>query len=245
MQYGFYTRWLIGGIVMLLIVAGACYLWYQHDTAPDRKAAAEAEELLRQSEKLKKVSKTGNNAEQATDGTAAEGETPTVEKNVNETTPMTDKTEPSQAENPAQNAETAEVRVSPHGFGPFPGVPEDYPVQDVFETISDDPVFELMDRVRIKLWKQGVQTIGISEEDGLFYPTIPGTIYVDHERIDYGNGVVFSSVSLSGDPEARQRLGQINWKLPLEQISFPPDIKVIDAKEGGIDPYVFLNLQKE
>lgn len=79
MTHRFYARWIIGGIVLLLIVAGACYLWYQHDTAPDRKAAADAEKLLRQSEKLKKVSKTGNKTEQAADVASAESTTPTAE----------------------------------------------------------------------------------------------------------------------------------------------------------------------
>ncbi len=46
MTYRFYARWIIGGIVMLLIVAGACYLWYQHDIAPYKQDAANAESLL-------------------------------------------------------------------------------------------------------------------------------------------------------------------------------------------------------
>ncbi len=61
------NKWLIGGIVMLLIVAGACYLWYQHDIAPYKQEAAEAEKLLHQSKETKQVSKTGNKAEQATE----------------------------------------------------------------------------------------------------------------------------------------------------------------------------------
>ncbi|MCE2399481.1 hypothetical protein J4G08_01195 [Candidatus Poribacteria bacterium] len=245
MAIGFYTKWIISGIVLLIIVSVGCVLWFRYDTAPYRQEASETAELIRQRETTQKADANGEAAPAAE--AAAESETPTVEKQRTNITPVTKDIEPTQAQThlSTENAETAEVRVSPHGFGPFPEVPEDYPHQDVFETISDDPAYELMDRVRIKLWKQGVQTIGIHGEGGLFYPTIPGTIYIEHERIDYGNGVVFSSRSLSGDPEALQSLGQINWNLPLEQISFPSNIKVIDAKEGGINPYIFLDLQKE
>ena len=117
MTHRFYTRWIIGGIVLLLIVAGACYLWYQHDTAPKRKAAADAEELLRQSEKPKKVSKTGNKVEQVTDVTDVESNTPTAEKQRTDTTPVTKDIAPTRAQNETETAETAEVLVlSQHLF---------------------------------------------------------------------------------------------------------------------------------
>ncbi|RKU18791.1 hypothetical protein C6501_02050 [Candidatus Poribacteria bacterium] len=80
MPRSFYTKWIIVGFVLLIIVAGACYLWYQYDTAPDRKAAADAEELLRQSEIAKKVSGTDSKTEQAADKASAESNTPTAEK---------------------------------------------------------------------------------------------------------------------------------------------------------------------
>ena len=79
MTQGIYTKWIMGGIVLLIMIAVACFFWYQHDTAPDRKAAADAEKLLRQSEKLKKVSKTGNKAEQAADVASVESTTQTAE----------------------------------------------------------------------------------------------------------------------------------------------------------------------
>ena len=41
------NKWFIGAIALLIIIAGACYLWYQYDTAPYRQEAAESAKLLR------------------------------------------------------------------------------------------------------------------------------------------------------------------------------------------------------
>ena len=248
----FTNKWILGGIILLIIVAGGCYFWFEYTTSQYEKEAAETEEFTRQWKKDRQAKQErSTEPETASPKAPAESDTLNAEKQRTNVTRVTDKSSTTQAGNPAQNAETADVRVSPHGFGPFPEVPKDYPVQEVFEAISENPYFsenpnfELMARVRIKLWKQGIQTTGIHSSNGLFYPTIPGTIYIEHERIEFPPGIVGFDRSLSGDPKALQRLGQINWDLPLEQISFPPDITVIDAKEGGINPYHFLNLQKE
>ena len=49
------NKWFIGAIALLIIFAGACYLWYQHDTAPYRQEAAESAKLLRQQEATQKA----------------------------------------------------------------------------------------------------------------------------------------------------------------------------------------------
>lgn len=35
------NKWIIGGVLLLIIIAGGCYFWYQHSLADDRKAAAD------------------------------------------------------------------------------------------------------------------------------------------------------------------------------------------------------------
>ena len=80
LQNFFPIKWIIGGLVVLLIVAGACYLWYRHDTAPERKAAADAEAFARQWEKDQKAQPKRSTVEQATDGTPAESNTQSAEK---------------------------------------------------------------------------------------------------------------------------------------------------------------------
>ena len=44
------NKWVLGGIGFLIVLSVACVLWYQHDIAPYKQKAAEAEQLLRQSE---------------------------------------------------------------------------------------------------------------------------------------------------------------------------------------------------
>ena len=43
------NKWVLGGVGFLILLSVACVLWYQHDIADEKKAAAETEKLLRQS----------------------------------------------------------------------------------------------------------------------------------------------------------------------------------------------------
>ena len=261
----FYTGWIIGGIVVLLIVVGACYLWYQNDIAPYKQEAADAEELLRQSEKSKKVSKTGNNAEQVTGVTPAESRTPTAEKSRNETISVTDKTEPTQAQSnvPAQNAETeTEVRVSPYGFGPYPEVPEGF-TENVITPIwmhvarfgmpkSADAVdirnLELIGRVLIKVWQDAPESRRYME--GGFYRN--GKVYVNYSNRAY---VRYKTIEL---PDGTTNRVMTSWtagslKSPVpdpvnpfqsndDQIPSGIELIDLDAEDPGINPYSFLGL---
>ncbi len=251
MTYRFYARWIIGGIVVLLIVAGACYLWYQHDIAPYKQEAAEAEKLLRQSEKSKKVSKIDNKAKQATDVTAADSDTPPAEKPITETTSVTDKTEPTQAQTAAsaESAETADVPVSPHGFGPYPEVPADYFRQPSWlkypNGVSGDAAgpFEIMDRVLIKLWNQGHKNItGASFGlDGKVYPHYANTAYVSYgEKIILPDGNVYQPIKrIKGGPDITPFVKQIR------NGNTPAHIKLLDYDSAGIDPYTFLKKEDQ
>lgn len=242
MDRGFYFRWFIGGIVVLLLVAGACYLWYHYDTAPERKAAADAEAFARQWEKNQKA-KPKTTVKQATDGTPAEGDTTsTAEKLTTDTTPAADKTEPSPAETPAQNAETAEVRVSPHGFGPYPEVPEDYPSGVVWN--EDSPYaneaslkrFELMDRVLVKLWTEGNKNFrGGSTHNGKVYPHFNNTVYVRFAEYKRGDGKTIRY-------PARVKSGPHVSYTRTDLLNPPPHLRILDLDTSGIDPHQYLSL---
>ena len=78
-------KWIFGAIALLIIVAGACYLWYQHSLADERKAAAEATELARQWELTQKAD-TENKSDQAADVISAQGTIPNAEKTCNRDT---------------------------------------------------------------------------------------------------------------------------------------------------------------
>ncbi|MDE0086316.1 MAG: hypothetical protein OXU23_11420 [Candidatus Poribacteria bacterium] len=230
-------KWIIGAIALLIIIAGACYLWYRYDTAPYRQEAAKTAEVARQWEVTQKAN---NKAEQAADMVSVESTTPTAEKPVNEVTGAeTDKstdeiTKPvTAATQKTENAE--EVRVSPHGFGPYPEIPEDFPKNVNWANYENDlPIYELMIRVRIKLWKEGHRTAGIGEENGLLYPIMRGTVYIQWS--DNGEDII----GITGHPEDMSDavVDQI-----YESGTFPAWLTVINREKAGIDPYKFLNLQ--
>ncbi len=160
----FTNRWVVGGMVFLIMFAGACYLWYQYDTAPYKQEAAETAEVAREWEATQKAS-TENRAEQAANQASVEGTTPTTDKPINKISAEGKNNSEAEgkqqvSDTPSENAAKLDEKVSPHGFGPYPKVPLGYPG-------GDDPNFweyprtekhELMTRVCIKLWEQGIHT---------------------------------------------------------------------------------------
>ena len=236
----FTNKWILGGIILVIVITVGCVLWYQHELAPYRRMAAETEEMRQKLVRPKKVSDTHSKTEQAADQTSAESTTQSAKRERTETILMkkdiessqTDKTEPSQAETPTQNTETADVPVSPFGFGPYPKVPEDYPT-DVSWSSDDLPIYELMTRVRIKLWEEGQRTNGIVEENGLLYPIIRGTVYIKWS--DNGKDII----RIIGHPKD---LSDDVVDQMYESGTIPTDFTVIDYDNAGIDPYKFLNL---
>ncbi|MDE0313887.1 MAG: hypothetical protein OXM61_03215 [Candidatus Poribacteria bacterium] len=159
--------------------------------------------------------------------------------------PMADKPEDKKTDpDPAEQTDAVEeVRVSPHGFGPYPDIPADFPRQDIFEQGGQGPNFELMDRVWLELWKRGVRGISgmsISHNNGLVYPTIRGIAYADWEPrwelFGFGFGKKYSG--WSGHP------GDFPRDPDIGRPKMPRGIKIFDMSEG-IDPYKLLDLPKE
>ena len=229
------NRWILGAIAFLVLLSVACVLWYQHDMAPYKQEAAEAAKIARQWDIEK--AETDNTAETASPQAPADSTPLTVEKPVTEAlvTKNTELTQ-TQMDAPASQAvETADVPVSPHGFGPYPEVPEDFPHQPFnWDFWGETPGDELMSRVQIKLWKQGIRSEGASFVNGKVYPTILGTVYVrwsadrsfirgiqGHPDDDFD---AIEAALEAGDPP-------------------PPGITVLDFSEG-VDPYTFLELNK-
>lgn len=231
-------KWIIGAIAFLIIVVGACYLWYQHDTAPYRQQAAEVAKLARQRETTPQTD-TVNEAERKTDA-SVESKTPAAGKPINDTTgaetnTSTDDTTKTVTTVTQETENAEEVRVSPHGFGPYPEVPEDFPKNVDWSHYENDlPIYELMIRVRIKLWEQGDHTAGIGEENGLLYPIRHGTVYIQWS--DNGEDII----GITGHPEEMSDavVDQI-----YESGTIPAWLTVINHEKAGIDPYKFLNLQ--
>lgn len=251
----FTNKWIIGAACLLLIVAAGCFWYYQQTTQAYKQEAEQTDKLLQQWEADKAQQTT--TAEKEETNTPAESTTSTAEKPITEIT--TDKTEPSQAQTDSetQTAETVEVRVSPFGFGPYPEVPPDFPYPAAWDVPYTGPYDEsaqiqdeLMNRVTIKLWTQGIVSYGaVMGENDLVYPNLKDTVYVEWAYGGPFDDLRYAAL-IQGDPSAAERIDQISREKHERGESFtdadiPSDITVILYDEGGINPYTFLNLPKK
>ena len=75
------------------------------------------------------------------------------------------------------------VSVSPHGFGPYPAIPEG---MGNFIWKEHSANSELMIRVILKLFSVGIDVRGATMSDGKVYPNIKGIVYVNWDRDFFG-----------------------------------------------------------
>ena len=139
------------------------------------------------------------------------------------------------------DVQTAETPVSPNGFGPLPAVPSDYPDQNVWseERLARiTPEHELLSRVRIELWNQGVRTEGAVYriDYGRIYPTTDDVVYIEWDDAPAADGEMYV-VDMLGTPKT------INaYEEDIYRGIFPPHLTIYEYPDGGIDPYTFLGL---
>ena len=248
----FMHKWVLGCIGYLIVFSVACVLWYQYDIADERKAAADAEELLRKSElshQETKESEMSSVVGQAADITSAESTTLNAEKSITETTIKTGYTGLSDAreKQPEQTQETAEaVRVSPYGFGQYPEVPSDYPTNVIWnqpeakENLPDHALkgIELLDRVLVKLWIEGDKNFrGGCTDNGKVYPYYHNTVYVRYAQQKMPDGTIRRYVT-----DAKSSPNVEYDEENLLSATFPVHLRIIELDSTGIDPYQFLNL---
>ena len=264
----FTNKWIIGGILLLIIIAGGCYFWYQHSLAADRKAAADAQQLLRQSE-IERQAKQKAAKQTKTESTQAPAENNTAEKSVNKVTAeVENNTEAKTGQQSAPPAETeaaTDVPVSPFGFGPYPKVPDGMVLSNgkPYKPEWEDPDypnhegsrdFELIDRVWIKKWEEGDRSIvgaGFYPEYNRVFLNYPNVVYVtwDETEDDDGNTVRYIT-RMSGNPSAAERIRnnsitRLGRPGPKIEADIPAGIEVILHSDGGIDPYEYLNLSSK
>ena len=133
--------------------------------------------------------------------------------------------------------------VSPHGFGPFPEVPPDY-FRTAEEVWGEErlrtmlPEHELLSRVQIKLWTQGIHTFGAKFENGLVYPAYDDVIYIKWADSVAADGKMYV-VRQFGSPSVINQYGD-----DIYRGIFPTHLKVYEFPDGGIDPYEFLGLPR-
>lgn len=236
------NRWVIGAVGLLIIVAGGCYFFYAYTTAQHKKEAAELDEFVRQWEKDRQAQQK-TTVEQATEKATAESDMQSAEKQGTDTT-VTKDTEPTQAQTRpstgtslVENAETADMRVSPYGFGPYPEVPEDMPFKHHHTTWETDTLeAELLSRVLIKLWTSGERNfIGGSTHNGKIYPHYHDTVYVRFGEYESKRlGTVRFAARIKSGPHVRYTKADL--------LNPPPHLRVLDLDSSGIDPYQYLDL---
>ncbi len=244
------NKWIIGGVAFLILFSVACVLWYRYDTAPDRKAAADAEKLLRQWEAKK--AELDDKTEQVADA-PAENTTPTgAEPIKTESLQIGDVVdgriylgaEPPSPELLAQfgvRPPTQDEIISPYGFGPYPELPDGFGAITWPRKSADS---ELRIRVKIKLLKQGVPVEGSVMENGLVYPIIKGVRYVIWGESD-GKQYLRKSLGHPDDGDyMRAIIKEKNARDESITAADFPGIKLVPFEEGGIDPYTFLDLPK-
>lgn len=141
--------------------------------------------------------------------------------------------------------DTAEVLVSPFGFGPYPEIPADYPENLIppwaghqNDLYGYAPGNERLDRVLIKLWNQGDKSFtGGSTANGKVYPHYPNTAYVRYKEIPLSTGTVHRQVTrIKGGPDIAPFADQIWEGIP------PPHIRLIDMDKSGYNPDTFLTI---
>ncbi len=252
-RYALFNKWVISCVGFLILISVACYLWYKHDTADGRRELNEVKEMVRRYEAARKLSDTDSEAEQTVDIVPAESATPIAEKPITkvnvEVESNTETVEQQQSETPTETATDAKVSVSPNGFGPYPEIPDEMGIpkdkeNNFWENISKIPNQELLARVRIKLYQQGIQADGATyKRNGLIYPVINGIRYVEWDTRENPDGSVERYVARStGHPD--DGFNDITKGVVLES-DIPSHFKIYTYPDGGIDPYKFLNLSKE
>lgn len=231
----FTNKWIIGAIAMLIMIAGGCYVWYEHSLVDDRKAAADTAELVRQLENQKAKSKEAT-SETASTKAPAEHITHTAEK------PITDTPQDNETTNRGMHTDHSvtpkNVRMSPNGFGPYPEVPDGAPIAAFDETMSAQQ--ELLCRVLVKLYNEGDPHKGgwISDRTGRVYPHYDDVIYVRYEsEFNERTGEYETKIT-----EATSGFNNFSVVETVVAGNIPSRYTLIDVDEAGINPYEYLDL---
>ena len=236
------NRYFLGVVIIFVLAIAGCLYWHQHEMRKLREIELGNARFLQEIE-TNKAAYTARHTEQTDTEILGQADTPFVTDNFSQTETLSiDEVDNVGVMEELLQEETAKLEntdapVSPHGFGPYPDVPNDYPLAlDPYPTsfwkfTYDDPKQELLARTLIKLWKQGVPVAGATFENGVIYPTIRGTVYVER------NGDFINRIAGHPDDDHDEIIST------LEAGSIPMGITVIDRAEAGIDPYAFLDLR--
>lgn len=222
-------KWFVGGCIFLIVFGIGCYFWSRHELAPYRQQEASQKEDL------------NHTTEQDVDATSTQSINSNVDKSIVETESEVEKnTALSEAqETSVENAQALDsaktMRVSPHGFGPYPEIPEGAPVNlfTGFESRSK----EMLKRVVIKKWNEGARFKGASIVNGIVYIHYPNTIYVQYGKpVENQDGSVTIPIT-----RARGANSAFISQQQMRSGEVPAGLNVLEINKDGIDAYEYLN----
>jgi len=250
-----YTKWSMGFVAFFSVLLLGCYLWYQWDIAPYREEAERTQQLIAQSQVSRQTAETTQQNDMV-DDFVEQVRVSSVESTDNPGSPIkqSDVGEPKQRMQHTQMDTETTVRMSPHGLGPYPELPAGWS-EDAFS--EDDSIeHELIERVRIKMYNEGIYTSGASmdADTGLVYPITTNSIYVEWSTTTVHDlGEVRYMSELMGHPDitsqirssAESREYPIPQSMPLmTEEDIPAGIEVLN-KSDGIAPYDYLDLDRQ
>ncbi len=248
------SRALHVGFVLFVLLVGGTQLYSWHVRRGIKVDEARTQQFLQQRE-IKKETRTAQDAGVPTDTeTLGETEMPLETDDMpamseeTKALPIDDTDEFFREETAEEEADDEAILLST--FGPYPEVPDDYP-EYLTPFWVRNPTgagvphhaagpFELMDRVLIKLWKQGRTDItgASTSEGGKIYPHYTNVAYVRYKEDLLPDGTVHRFVTrIKGGPEIAPFGRQIR------DGNTPAHIQLVDYDGAGIDPYTFLKTE--
>lgn len=241
-------KWTLAGVAFLILFSLSCILWYEYETAPYKQESIETSEIARQwkTEKAVKAYPVETGSPQA----PADSIVSTTEKPTNAITDADMRVSTADS-TLAILTELEDVRVSPHGFGPYPKIPDGLPQGFFDRELSRD--HELLGRVRIKLYEQGIPVLGVGmDQSGRVYPFDKNQVYITFGKtylppfgeVKYITGIE-GDASVIREIENNAKARDPKMLIPMQiEADIPNSVKVLDKSEEGFDAYDFLNLKR-
>ncbi len=140
---------------------------------------------------------------------------------------------------------------SPYGLGLYPPLPDKWKNLEIWP--CDSLESELKWRVHIKLISQGKDPLRCMTRDGMVFPLYPDTVYIKWKKLEPDGGHAYNMLAKKepGDRVRaiiKEKVNKVRTNrtndFSITKDDFPDDLNVLSFEEGGIDPYIFLNLQK-
>lgn len=215
-------KWLIGSVVFLILITVGFVIWQHYDLKSFNKRYSISDVPVEQKGISKKTEPKVST--QQTIDASAENKTLTVEQ------PATESNVPD------KNEESATVRVSPYGFGPYPEIPKEWNYPNLWENIRDRN-HELLQRVSVRMWNEGRRWSSIGMEgDGLITVVEPGTVIVEWETARDGTKRIWRVL---GDPK-----DNISPGVYTSLSDFPSHLNIVNREDVAIDPYEYLGIER-